>query len=249
MTDRTIPKILSEIEATKADASIDVDGYPESVRMGKGILKRQAQDKLGTLYDELRWAVRQETAAIILQGQVSNQEAYADLAEDEGEAITVHADGLYERLTDLVLPFVSGHVFTMEASLAIAKALYRVAGEIGVAGYNAPKTDQYMGVQLPDRAAVTALIREAVVAANGDEFAVEWVNNAVFHLVVANQPEMNVVPVIVVGATQSDIQGDFAAKLCNGRNVVVKVDGPPERNDVVLGFKALKPMFKRAKKG
>jgi hypothetical protein len=240
-----IPDTIKAIEALVQDTQIDLMCESLSLSPGKGLTKNQAIETTRQLKSHLKDLIRTDSAAIILQGPDDHQLAYSAIAEDEGDVVTVLANGIYRELTRLVWPFISTKRFTLDIGSVFATALYSVAKSLGVMSYMAPVVNQYVGLECPDQDTLYGMIKDSVREANGDDFAIEWVVNEVFIKVLAGSYEQNVVPVVVLGATEEDVSGNFAAKLFDGRSIVVSVKDTVEKNDIIIAFKKIKPMYKR----
>jgi len=245
-TNCVISEVMANFLDAKRRADVDLSLVDSRVLVGATSQVRVAQQEQAQLCDQIKDLVWLDSAAIIPQGPGANQEAFAAIAEDEGAAITVRAQEVYEEIARMVDPFLGpGRSFVSNTAQAVHAAMAQVCSKLNVSSYVMPAVHNGLGSIYPTVQDLQAELKRLIRAANGDDLAVLYTAATVFVKVMASEYDQNTIPVVVLGATEEEAQGDFAAKLFGGHSISVTVTDPPEKNDVIIAFKKLKPMFAR----
>jgi hypothetical protein len=227
-------------------AQADLENISDHALIGAQTRKQMAAREAEEVAFFIRGLIEQDSAAIFPLGPEAHQAKFAELAEDEGEAFVVPAQKLYETLAEGVMPYLDRGTFGISAAQAFAAAMSNVATRLRLGSYVFPHVGPYLGRPIADKAALVDLLRGLVRAANLDELNAAFITHLVFEKVMETEYDNNGVTVIVTGTTEEEAKGDLAQKLFGGHTVSVDVTAVPEKNDLVLIAKHIKPFFSRA---
>jgi hypothetical protein len=242
-----ISEVMKLFAAEKQAAEVDLNEVDPNVLPGMTARKRMAAERCEKLAREIRGLVEQDGAAVVLLGPTDHQTQFAELAEDEGDAIVISAARLYEDVAKFIEPYLGpGRVFTTETGRGLQVALTQVAQKLQVMSFVMPLVHQYFSNTVPTLQDLVDVVRKLVRSANNDEFNALYISHKAFEQVISTQYDANVVTVVVTDATEEEAKGDLAAKLFEGRTITVDLKDPPEKNDIVLVARKLKPLYKRA---
>ena len=241
-----ISEVTKQYLATKKIADLDLNEVGYASRIGTECQKNAASQECMVLARQLKQLVDSDSAAIFTVGPKGNQRDVADLAEDEG-AVVVNGMEVYTKIAELVMPSLgSGHTFTFETAQALMAAMTRIGNYVGAASFLMPLVHQYYGMTFDTIDGLTSFVKEVVQKSNGDDFNTFYIAQKVFEHILYCEYDSNVVVVVVIGADPADVKGDLAAKLFSGHTISVDVGNPPEKNDMVIALKKLKPFWTRA---
>lgn len=227
-------------------ATASLDDVSDRALPGAETNKRISAQKASETLLTLRELVELDSAAIFTVGPETHQAQFAELGEDEGDCIVVPADQFYQELAKLTKPFLDRGAFGITTAQALSTALHRMATWTRVMSYIAPIYAGQLGTVIGDDATLVGLIRGLVRGANGDEFNAAYIAHFVFEKVIEAEYSNNGVTVIVTGSLEEENHGDLAQKLFGGHTVTYDVTKMPDKNDLVLVAKQVKPFFARA---
>jgi hypothetical protein len=241
-----IGEAMRLFQEARAAANTDLETISDHALIGAQTRKQMAAREAEEIAFFIRGLVEQDSAAIFPLGPEAHQAKFGELAEDEGEAFVVSAARLYEELGAALEPYLDRGKFGMNSAQALAGAMNKLAVRLRLMSYVLPHFGNHVGTPIADRAALVALVRNLVRGANGDELNAAFIAHVVFEQVMEREYDNNGVTVIVTGATEEEARGDLAQKLFGGHTITVDVTNAPEKNDLVLVAKHVKPFFARA---
>jgi hypothetical protein len=240
-----LSQALKALRATIVDASINIGEVPPTCRAGFSIKKNQAaQDILRIQYD-IRRLLQLDAAALLLQGgNKEEQKKIQDIALEEG-CIAIDGTDLYTQLTEITQRVLeNNNKWKYTTSQALAWGMGNCAELTGISSFIAPNCDPLINREM-DISKFYDTIKTLVRDANADEFNARWIERGVFEAVITQEYNLNIVPVIVVGLSDDEID-HMRSMLFGQKTAVAQTQELTSKDEVLAALKQLKPFFSRA---
>jgi hypothetical protein len=231
---------LAQDEATLGVAIEDVD--PRS-RPGHEILKRQAGERIALTKRRFSEEIKGHAFAVFLIGDADKQVKFADIAEDEGDTLTIDSQALYTRITtDLYPTMGNSKEFTSHQISFIMQTLAKVCTELNVVGY--PPLKNLVTTYATTFEGAAGLVKDLIRRSMGDELNKLYIEHLTTQKAIAERYTNSVVPVVLLNATQDEIPF-IAPTLFNGTYLTISVDEQgSDKNAVIKTFNTIKKVLK-----
>lgn len=241
---KTLTELSAELAVTEAVANKDITTVDPRARSGWEGKKNQAKAELDDLNKQFRDVVVKSSAGIFVSGPETAAKELAQIAENEGNAVTVRADEIYRRVADPVNKMMgSNRVFNVSQASRIIQEVADIARDLQLAEITNPMSaSPTSGIVLKDHEAVVVFVREAIRKTNGDVLNQAYLERQVADKV-SHGYGQNIVPVSVLGATKEEIQGDLFRNIFRGNNFVINTGENADPNKVVKVFNKIKARF------
>lgn len=237
----TIAELQEKLKSVREDAAADVDSGPFASRTGRMSRRNAAAAEVPVVEALLREQVKRSAAAIFVGGAEDSVNEFATIAEEEGNAITVHAYSVYQKMASDMWPTLSGGAPTANNIPIFGAALQSMGELVGTfVRVNPSLMADLIGRRFADVTAFADTLREVIRAAVGTELEVAFIERTVTDAVLEGY-EQNVVPVVVLGATASD---PLLTNLFDGDCFYVEAMKDDEEKQVKSAMKSLKETFK-----
>ena len=186
-------------------ASEDLTGWDWRTLPGKQMQQREAQDALPAILSQYSAYVAKAAIPIFIQGAPDTSRQFAEVAEAEADTITLPVDGLYREIAAQVEPSMGDRRnFTASQLVGFVHALTDHAKSLDFSGQTQPPT--FDTVHCPTTDDVVAVVRSLTRTTMGDELNVRYLQAAVIRAALEKRYTKAVVPVVLVGATEDEIQ-------------------------------------------
>ena len=222
---------FENLKAAKQAATFDMDAFGPSARQLAGIAKVRGQERRVELINEYRKYLNEAGAAIILKGD--DQTRFAHEAEKEGGTLTIDAEAVYLELFKGMYESMGGTgLFTINQLVALQNRLEQYTKRKSLEIFRMPTFNDTMVKNHANKEELFQSLRAELVVLLGTSILVSQVKNDMFTAAIAAETVEPVVPVVIVNAIESEIEG--LVKSFNGRAIVVETT-----DEVVDVFKQL----------
>jgi hypothetical protein len=210
---------------------------------GAQIRRNQGLARIQTLTNDIAQMVVLDGAAIYPMGPMENQDKFSELAEDEGDALIVRSDEVYEEIAKAIEPHLgTNKTWRWRMTFPLHNVLIRLAQGCGMDSIQVPNISQFFDTPSID---LVSEVKSIVRKSNGDDLNIAYIHNKIFHEIMGLHYDANVIAVVVVGATPEEVEGGLGQGLFGGKKVVVDVSKIPDVNEITIVSKKLKPMYSR----
>lgn len=248
---RNIRTIYNEYKAAKDAANIDLTAIDNRLLPAFGAKKRQAEEKLLNLKAEFHDAVKKSLAGImIVNTSMAKTKRFVSIAKSIMPIAVQGGDALYKEIAQPVIETMSAQgIWPRMIDTAQWTALFSVMRDkvekmqcmILPSGRPMQYPDTGRHIQpLQSIEDINRVIKEMIRHANGDEFNNLYLSLAIAEAVFSNQDNLavyeadapEVVPVILTGIDESEVQG-LASLFGKGHLVVNDV---PQRDAITKDY-------------
>lgn len=197
-------EIVEQIKALEPVASLDLETVPSRTLPGMQMAKRDAQEKIATLRDSYREQILNGLLGLFVTGPGASE--FARISETEDEIIVVHADELYQVLAaPAEAAMTTSREFGTSQFSHFLVAYGDAMSQIEVANPPSPRFSD--GVVLKTHDEVTAHVRNLVREVIGDAANREVLLRSIVKKGLALSYGKSVVPVVVLGVTEPEVEG------------------------------------------
>ncbi len=247
---QNFPELLALYKEKEADANIDLAICDDPrTRAGFEMKKNGAMQALPELRKELVRMVEQSAGAIFLSGSKEGIDSFIVEAQDltEGNIVIVDATDMYNYLaTGTERGLRRDRRFSMDCLNSWVDTVMKLLDMVQVDGIPAPNLTGNLNKVIPDTAAMTQLVREALTSVKaahgvtvGDGLNAIYLQQKAAEEAIKDGIATPFLPVIVLNATPEEAQGDLAKTLFFGRNIAY------EAKDSEVTESQVKGVFKR----
>lgn len=235
----TLEQLMPRIEAAINLSTADLQGWPSPTRPGIEIAKRQATDDLVKLKKEYSSTFKATAKAMFLTGTLENQKEFAEIAEVEGDTITVDGTALYKRIATKIMPTIGGDKqFGVTQSYIFLLEIQDIMRELGIEEWVAPVNTKPSTVSNEED--MHLLTVHLIQQFGGIRILAGYLEKLAIDKAIDKRYNKSVVPVVITGLTSEEqlaLNGLFT-----GHNVIVELpDGKQVDNDTVIkAFNQLK---------
>lgn len=203
---RNLAKILSDLDAVRRQASIDLGQVSVKFKSAQAIVKADAEARLPLIEAEYRDQVKTQVATIFVTGSQENQQAFATLAEAEGETLTVDADEIYKAMAFDVEPSIGAkRQFGGTQLNLLIRALEDAGRKAGVGFLPVPRLLDVETVRTP--ADTVALIKNMIGSQVAGDLHVRFLETRILEEALAKKYGEKIVPVVITGADPAEVVG------------------------------------------
>jgi hypothetical protein len=243
MNNDLISTTMAAFLEAKQTATSDPD-WTSPCSSGLIAAKNAAIQECEKLSKKVQGLVNLDSAAVFLLGPPAKQQEFAEIAEDEADAIVIDAQEFYKVVADFVEPHLGkDRSWLFGCNTALLNVLRMLGNQLGLLYFTLPNSSTLAGNVVED---MQATIKGLIRGVNGDDFNAAYLANTVYGRVMQSEYEGDVVMVVVLNADEEEAKGDLAAKLFSGRTLHINVGKKsPDKNDVIVLAKKMKPMFER----
>ena len=240
----TLKELLEKVVEAEKLASIDLEAWPRKTLASITNTVYEAKQNLATFKKRYFDRISGLTVGIYILGK--GDEEFAKIAEAEGGTLTAHADALYARMADVVMPVIPDNkTFTITAFSKLVQALTDIGHELEVKSFDMLK---YTQAQVADRSSLIAHIRNTIRTTLGDDLNRLYLAREINTAALKAGFKSSVQPVVIIGLEDADeikglegAVGRFGAKFFTDTGSVGK-------KEVLDVFASVKERLKSSKK-
>lgn len=230
-------ELVDEIVAATTLADKDLREWDPRTRPGMEGAKNRAKARLEVLREQHLDYVSEAALVMYLSGSREDSLAFTSLAAKDGGVIFVDAGSLYRRLAEPIDPALGPQrMFGVGAFSLLLQGIDEVAREIGLdlplEKLDLPNLKAPSLVKTKD--ALAALIRSLIVGSSGQRFMQAYIESTIGRDAFENRYDQPVVPVIVSGLSDQDIE--VVSKIVFGVPVTIKVAAPVSEETINTAF-------------
>ena len=255
---QSFPELLALYKSKEEDANIDLNVCDDPrTRPGLEIRKNGAIQALPGLKAELMRMVEQNAGAIFLSGTDEAVTSFIDEARDltDGAIVLVNANDMYHYLgTGTERGLRRDRRFSMDCLNAWVDSVMKLLDILQVDGIPAPNLTSHLNQVFPDTASMEKLVRDALGSVKslngvtvGDGLNAIYLQQKAAEEAIKEAVATPFLPVIVLGATPGETEGDLFRTLFFGRNVAFEAKETCTEAQVAAVFKKLKQMHPKSR--
>jgi hypothetical protein len=216
-----LKSIVAQIEADEAIINENLGFIEPKYMHSKRTAQAVATQRLELAKAAYQAAVREAAFAMILEGSLDAQKAFAQFAEDEAETLTVNAAALYERLAKPVLPSIgSDRAWLATQTYLFLQELTEIERDLSIVQIPTVNAPPPTTIEKPEDAVNTA--RRQIRLAVEDDLNKLYIESEVTKKALSVRYNHNVVPVVVVNTAPDEVVG-LTRVLFTGRNFNVEL--------------------------
>lgn len=240
---QSLSKLLSEIEAARTQANVDLNQFDPKFQAAQAIAKADAGKRLVTLTEQFNEEIKDRAAFMLLNGQSEIQAEFVKVAQEEGGVLTVSARQAYNMMADEVEQTIGAQRQFGGTQLGhLIRAIEAVGKAANSRFLKVPHLEDVVYVK--DHDAVTDTCRDIVLKQLGPELNRNFIQEETFRKALDTNYKEKVVPVVITDATPEETEF-FMDNLFYGVGIRVDLRDAKVDKDLVLEqFKTLKQTIK-----
>lgn len=244
---RPLSSILADLDEARASAGVDLNTIPMKFKAARAIEKADAEARLPTLEAEYKQRLYDRVATIFVVGDPNDQVKFAELAEHEGDTLTLNVDEIYEKVAVDVEPSIGAlRQFGGTQLNLMIRGLEDVARKAGVGFIPVPRLLDVGTVKTP--AETVAFIKDLIGTQVPAELRARYIEARIVEEALADKVGQKIVPVVIFGAGLEeafDLQPQiFSAKVdgeqIDGTGIVFEVGATVDKDTVIKAFGELR---------
>lgn len=236
-----VSEVVSHIASLSHVASADLSNWPAHTRPGMEIRKNRAQNEVVLLKKEYSAYLGGALCLLFVGGEPEHVQTFAELAEDEGDTITVDAGKLYRDVAEKIMPTLGpSRLIESTQGVILGTQIQKIADELKVDDYRRPNLDVIVSTRVTDVSECAEKVKKAVRASVKDSLNALYLKTQIVSEALKSGKTTDLVPVVVINASTDEEEGLGA--IANGRTFHVDVTEATANKDTV--FKAFKQMKK-----
>jgi hypothetical protein len=231
-------KILEELHSTQKLAEADLENTDPRTRPGREMLKNQAVEKLNTVKAQAAEAVKKAAFTLCVNGPGAMN--FALIAEDKG-AVVVDSSTLYKTLAQRCWLTIGPRKMFGFTQFSVLQSELRQWAKADKVEFKLETTG--LDVPVDTFEDVVREVKKAIEASNGLSILKHDIETRALNLVLTEEVESKVVPVILLNTNEND-QSSLIGTLFRGKGLTINTDQEVTETTVTKTFEQIKKTLK-----
>jgi hypothetical protein len=205
MTPKEVTALLTQIQEHKDLINQDLSLWDPATRPGKTGAQQEAKLNLPALENQYLYYLQEAALVMILRGDDVSQKGFAEIAAQEGNTITLDAGALYRKLSEGVEESLGySREFGVTQISQVVDSIRDICLEIGIRETDRPRhMEQVVVLRQAD---IEAHVRKIVRASDNGFLNNMFMSRELLTQALAKRYTQAVVPVVIVGAEEEEIE-------------------------------------------
>lgn len=236
--------LVEEMVKDEKRANVDLDATDPRTRPGREVAKREAKERFAEERSQYWRTLQKGLCAVFLTGTRENQLQFVDQLPDDAPAgyLVVEADLVYREIArDVDASMRTDRMFEPAQFARMVSGIMTLCRDLGLS--EAPNPHYADGFMLKTHEDVVRHVRKLVRDCCGDQLNTHYLAKVLTDRAWEIRYSDDVVPVIVLGADSSEIEG--LSEFFNHRTVKFEVTSN-QQNAVAKAFNVLKSKLRKS---